>query len=288
MDHPRGGKHLHFDGPLAGYPSRRQRPSQPTASTTRNPAVLPATAPTIQPPSTSTFASPVTIDRPSAPSTVASPQPPRSRLLQHRDIAIVPTQLIENHQQRQAATARFPPEISDSCVRESLGRYQDHMSAVIAAIEIICGSCGKFIEQQVFRLPAEDPLLLPFRADAASPPRLDSCSMDGSDYLFCLPCFTAIRQKNPPKYSALNGVNVDFCQNHPAALEDLTLTEECLIARGHPVASILKLRPHGASYSRLRGHVIVLPQEPGPLFDILPSAELNLQDKIKVRARQGL
>jgi uncharacterized protein DUF6570 len=155
------------------------------------------------------------------------------------------------------------------------------MSAVIAASDKICGSCGRFIERQVFRLSAEDPLLLPFRADTTSS-RLDSCAMDGSDYLFCLPCFTAIKKKNPPKYSALNGVNVVFCQNYPAVLENLTLTEECLIARGHPVASILKLRPHGVSYDRLRGHVIVLPQEPGPLLDILPSAEISLHDKIKV------
>jgi uncharacterized protein DUF6570 len=195
---------------------------------------------------------------------------------------IIPIQLIEDHRRRQAATARFPPEISDSCVRDCLARYEDHMSAVTAAIERICGSCGRFVEQRVFRLSVEDPLLLPFRVDAASPPRLDSCALDGTDYLFCQPCFTAIKQRNPPKYSALNGVNVSLCQNYPAALEGLTLTEECLIARGHPIASIVKIRPHGASYNRLRGHVIVLPQEPGPLLDILPSMEINLPDKIKV------
>ena len=54
------------------------------------------------------------------------------------------------------------------------------------------------------------------------------------------------------------------------------------MARSHPIASIVKLRPQGASYDRLRGHVIVLPQEPGPLLEILPSADLNLVQKIKV------
>jgi hypothetical protein len=234
MDHPRGGKRLHFDEPLTGYPSRRQRHSQSTA--TPNPDSSP----------------------------------------------IVPTQLIEDHQLRQEATERFPPVILDSCLRDGLGFYQDHMSAVIAATQRVCGSCGRFIEKTVFRLSVEDPLLLPFGVDATSPPCLDSCSLDGTDYLFCRGCVTAIKQRRPPKYSALNAVNVSFCQHYPAALQGLTLTEECLIARGHPIASIVKLRPHGASYDRLLGHIIVLPQEPGALLDVLPSAEISLPDKIKV------
>ena len=66
----------------------------------------------------------------------------------------------------------------------------------------------------------------------------------------------------------------------------MTLVEECLIARSHPIASILKLRPNdvpnAVAYNRVRGHVIVLPQDPGPLLSILPSAELKLHEKIKV------
>ena len=256
MDHPRGGKRLHFDEPLTGYPSHRQRRSQPAA------------------------APPPARQRTLLPSTTASAS---SRLPQHMDSSpIVPTQLIEDHRRRQAATARFPPEISNSCVRDCLARYQDHMSAVTAATERVCGSCGRFIEKDVSRLSVEDPLLLPFRVDATSPPRLDSCSLDGTDYLFCHGCFNAIKQRKPPKYSALNAVNVSFCQDYPDALKGLTLTEECLIARGHPIASIVKLRPHAASYHRLQGHIIVLPQEPGALLDLLPSAEINFPEKIKV------
>jgi hypothetical protein len=307
MDHPRGGKRLLFDEPLVGYPSRRQRLSQPTVATQASlpsaPAALllppPSTAATFSPaPPAIAAAPPATAAAP--PATTAAPPartpapPARSRALLPSTSAsassgcaqqpspIIPTQLIEDHSRRQAATARFPPEISNSCVRDCLAHYQDHMSAVTAATERVCGSCGRFIEKGVFRLSVEDPLLLPFRIDATSPPRLDSCSLDGPDYLFCQSCFTAIKQLKPPKYSALNAVNVSFCQDYPVALQGLTLTEERLIARGHPIASIVKLRPHGASYQRLQGHIIVLPQEPGALLDILPSAEINLPDKIKV------
>ncbi|KAH8743817.1 hypothetical protein F5883DRAFT_354097, partial [Diaporthe sp. PMI_573] len=72
----------------------------------------------------------------------------------------------------------------------------------------------------------------------------------------------------------------------PSALEDLTPAEECLIAKCHPVGTILKLRPgdHASptNYNALRGHMIVIPQDPGPLLQILPSPELRLDNLFKV------
>jgi hypothetical protein len=48
----------------------------------------------------------------------------------------------------------------------------------------------------------------------------------------------------------------------------------------------LKLRPRGResplNYHALRGHFIVIPQDPGPLLQILPSPELQLDHLIKV------
>ena len=77
-----------------------------------------------------------------------------------------------------------------------------------------------------------------------------------------------------------------MCQHYPSALEDLTPVEECLIAKCHPVGTILKLRPSGrtslTNYNALRGHMIVIPQDPRPLLQILPSPELRLDNLIKV------
>jgi hypothetical protein len=197
-----------------------------------------------------------------------------------------PVQLVQAYEQRCRASTLFPPEISDSCVRDRISHFEDHIAAAIAATQKICGSCGRFIEQEIFQLSKDNPLLKPFYTGPGSSPRLDACALDQNDYLFCHPCFKQIQRRCPPKYSALNGVNVTFCQDYPSVLRDLTLTEECLIARSHPIASILKLRPNSArkstAYNRLRGHVIVLPQNPGPLLDILPSAEIKLHEKIKV------
>jgi hypothetical protein len=91
-------------------------------------------------------------------------------------------------------------------------------------------------------------------------------------------------KKFPPKHSAPNAVNVSFCKTTLVFFKNLT--EERLIARCRPIASILKLHPNGAynpaAYNRLRGHIIVLPQDPDPLLDILPSAELKLHEKIRL------
>lgn len=48
----------------------------------------------------------------------------------------------------------------------------------------------------------------------------------------------------------------------------------------------MKLRPGGRlssiSHRALRGHFIIIPQDPGPLLRILPSLELRLDNLIKV------
>ena len=112
---------------------------------------------------------------------------------------------------------------------------------------------------------------------------LDECGHYRNSWHFCTSCYTAITYLNIPKFSAANSVNVTICQHYPSALEDLTAVEECLIAKCHPVGTIIKLRPGGPSnYNALRDHMIVIPQDPGPLLPILPSPELRLDNLIKV------
>jgi len=81
-------------------------------------------------------------------------------------------------------------------------------------------------------------------------------------------------------------MNVTFCQDYPPELKDLTPVEEAVIAKCHPVGIILKLRPGGHSspsnYRAVKGHFVIIPQDPGPLLDILPSPDLHLQNLFKV------
>ena len=153
---------------------------------------------------------------------------------------------------------------------------------MLAASErLICCSCGSFVaKDDIYTIDDQDDLILQQENS------LDQCGHDESSWNFCRYCYAAVSSWKIPKFSAANFVNITMCQDYPSALEDLTAVEECLIAKCHPVGTILKLRPGGhltpACYNALRGHMIVIPQEPGPLLQILPSPELRLDNLIKV------
>jgi hypothetical protein len=296
----RGGERLILSNPNLILPLRGEDLSQPLPkrrklgrfheSWGQQPIITPAATPALVPPRPQGSQKQQPIIAPAAPlvQPVALAAPLALLLERPQGSTSIrsPVQLIKDYEKRVRATAQFPPQISDSCIRDSISRFEDHMADAIAATQKICGSCGGFIDQDVFELSKDDPLLQPFSIEPRLPLRLDSCALFENNYQFCRPCHTAIQQRRPPKFSALNAVNVSFCQDYPCVLKDLTLTEECLIARSHPIASILKLRPNGAfnpaAYNRLRGHIVVLPQEPGPLLDILPSPEVKLCEKIKI------
>lgn len=147
--------------------------------------------------------------------------------------------------------------------------------------ELPCSSCGTLIPTTDIRQVLDkDSLLRPLEGF------LDRCGhIDGFRNL-CSGCHAALLRGSAPKFSAENKINVTLCQHYPDSLKDLTLTEEYLIARSHPVGVIVKLRPGGrmspANYHALRGHFIIIPQDPKPLLQILPSPDLQFTEIIKV------
>ena len=186
--------------------------------------------------------------------------------------------LREELEARAVASDAFPPEISCSHSRASVTRYEDEISA--ASKKSICCSCGKLVpDASIYHVFNDAPLLLPFEGI------LDTCGRHGDTWALCSPCYVSLNRDMIPKFSAKNIVNVTLCQDYPSALEGLTLTEEYLFAKCHPLGVVLKLRPGGRSspvnYHALRGHFIVIP-DPGPLLDILLSPELTLHSLIKV------
>ena len=187
--------------------------------------------------------------------------------------------LEEEFELRETASEAFPPNITSSHIRASVRKYEDEMLA--ASERCVCCCCGRFVgagdiyeihEGARFNLPPEH--------------TLDHCGLHDKSWDFCTTCHSAVCRGSIPKFSASNFVNVVTCQDYPSALDDLTTVEECLIAKCHPVGAILKLRPGGHSspstYNAIRGHMIVIPQDPGPLLQILPSPELRLDNLIKV------
>jgi hypothetical protein len=58
---------------------------------------------------------------------------------------------------------------------------------------------------------------------------LDKCGYKDGSWSFCKLCHGDILRGKIPKFSALNLVNVLNCHDYPAALQDLTVVEKCVI-----------------------------------------------------------
>ena len=105
--------------------------------------------------------------------------------------------------------------------------------------------------------------------------RLEKCGILKGMCILCSACHSSLTNGKVPRFSAKNMVNIHLCQDYPDVLHDLTIVEERSIALSHPILVIMTLRRGpalaGASYPALRGHAIVVPQDPSPSFDILPS-----------------
>jgi hypothetical protein len=144
-----------------------------------------------------------------------------------------------------------------------VARYEKETS--IAAKRAVCSSCGSLLLiSDIHAVKTDDPMLQLLKGD------LDHCGRHGSTWDLCSSYLTSLTQRNFPKFSAINLVNVMLCQHYPSVLEDLTPVKECIIAKCHPLGIILKLRPGGrlspVNYRALRGHFIVFPQDLEPLL----------------------
>ena len=196
--------------------------------------------------------------------------------------------LINDFNRRKAAASSFPPVLTDISTREAIRRFQTHVETVVADTTNVRASCGQFIHHTFIKmLHKTDPI---FRRAVSSKTlveaNLDYCRLKDDKFYFCKACYGMILQSKIPKFGSVNAVSMSTCPSYPMILKDLTSVEEAAIARAHPVISIMKLRPSGASrfisYQRIRGHAVALPQNPGPLLDILPSSSLVLHDVIRI------
>jgi hypothetical protein len=215
-----------------------------------------------------------------------SPDSPHYRRRLEADALTPARSLIDDYNKRKAATARFPPKITSQHIRKAMRRYERVVEDACAGVETSCASCGEFMAKDDSELIPLDDDRLRLLKSTEGVLQLDNCSIVDGSYRFCKSCFNALNRGKIPKFSALNALNVTMCQHYPAELEDLTLMEEYAIARSHPIGAILKLKPNGVrnptAYNGIRGHIVTIPQNPGPLLDILPSPELQFHDHIRI------
>ncbi len=115
---------------------------------------------------------------------------------------------------------------------------------------------------------------------------IDSCSISADNIRLCPTFCRSLLRGNRPKFRILSNFPRIKCQSYPPILADLSLAKEAAIACAHPVMSILKLRPfrvfNPATYSCIKGHAILFPQNPAPLLNLLPSPTLALHDVIHI------
>jgi hypothetical protein len=104
------------------------------------------------------------------------------------------------------ASDAFPPVISYSHIRSSVGRYEDEISA--ASMKSICCSCGKLVPStNIYRVGNSDPLLLPVEGI------FDTCGRHGETWDLCSSCHDSLNRDLIPKFSAKNLVDVTLCQD---------------------------------------------------------------------------
>jgi len=107
-------------------------------------------------------------------------------------------------EERKAASADFPPNISTAVIRSFIRRYEDMMDT--ASRLSICGTCGELVlSTDTCTLENDD-----FRLHVIGQDHLDCCARRGTAWDFCRHCFAALSRSTIPKYSALNRVNVTF------------------------------------------------------------------------------
>ncbi len=162
------------------------------------------------------------------------------------------------------------------------------MDSIFEGLKCICRCCGLFILAQESQFFVRND---PFICNAIMSRLLvisdiDSCSISADGIRLCPTCCRSLLHGNRPKFRILNSLLYIECQSYLSVLADFFLVEEAAIARTHPVMSILKLRLSGAfnpaTYSRIKGHAILFPQNPTPLLNLLPSPTLALHDVIRI------
>lgn len=186
------------------------------------------------------------------------------------------------------ACIEFPPNVNDITTHEAVKRFQDHTADAIKHLDQICCCYSCFVNPiQLEHKFENDPILLAaFDTNIIYLHNLDRCGHDSEFFDFCQECWRYIRDGELPKYGISNKMSRLYCQHYPPQLHGLTTAEEVVIARAHPVVTILKLRPNEkfnpGSYGGVRGHSVLLPQNPGLLLTLLPSETTSIDDVLRI------
>jgi hypothetical protein len=200
--------------------------------------------------------------------------------------------LDKNYEIIKVAQALWPQQLSDR--KDLYLNFYNIMNKV--SHNIICASCGVIghnIEECVM-VSANDEIFRPLAVEPENVPFSFECGIDVLDQhhimidplaikdhntiTICNKCYTTLASGFLPAEAL---ANFRWIGPVPEDLKDLTWAEEALIARSHMFGRIFRLeqRRNGEpTYSSLKGHIVLVPQNTIRLLDILPMSPDSLAD----------
>ncbi len=180
-------------------------------------------------------------------------------------VPISPVVLEEDFHLREDAYLTFPSEVKDSISREAIGRFQVNIKNAVKHMDHVYCCCSRFVDPlELESIPDNNVVLMAaFETNILHCCIFDVCDCCSGSFNFCHDCWTCVSGGREPKFGISSKMPKLCCQYYPAPLEDLTSAEEVVIARAHPVVTILKLRPNNSfnpgTYRGVRGYSILLP-----------------------------
>src|SRR5947207_2315096 len=195
---------------------------------------------------------------------------------------------------RARATVDWPTPLPDR--KAIYHSYYSEMDQV--SHNIVCASCGTLghdIRKYLFTSPTKElfkhlsvePSLVPFPFECGIPDldqisvMIDPLSIDphsGDKVAICRSCHSDLLKGKRPIQALANS---RWIGPVPDELKDLSWAETALIARSHIFGRVFRLeeRKSGrATYSSIKGHVILVPQNTLRLLDVLPISPDSLAD----------
>jgi hypothetical protein len=200
--------------------------------------------------------------------------------------------LDENYKNTRVAQEIWPQQLSDP--KELYRNFYDIMHKV--SHNIVCACCGIIGHNidQFMMLSANDksltalsvsPDLVPFSFECGivnldqKHIMIDPLAVNNRGMIsICQRCYSCLSEGSLPAEAL---ANFRWIGPVPEELQDLTSVEEALIARSHLFGRIFRLeerKNREPTYSSLKGHIVLVPQNTLRLLDILPISPDTLAD----------
>ena len=198
----------------------------------------------------------------------------------------------ENYESVRAAQEIWPQPLSDP--KQLCRNFYDLMHK--ASHNIVCACCGIIGHDidEFSLVSTNNKMLAPLAVNPATVPFLFDCRITAIDQHHIMIDPLAIKDQNTISicnncYSQLSSgslpakalANFRWIGPVPEELKDLTWVEEAFVARSHLFGRVFRLeqRRHGEpTYSSLKGHIVLVPQNTMRLLDILPMSPDSLAD----------